>query len=125
MSRKSVGNAGEDDAAQFLEARGYRIAARNVRPLPGMARGEIDIIAWDVGVLCFVEVKTRSSIRADAVENVTPAKQRQLVALAEAWLALNESTVGDAQIRFDVVCVYADRSFPVSRLILMRDAFRP
>jgi len=125
MSRKSVGNAGEDDAARMLAAKGFRIVDRNVRPLPGLSRGELDIIAWERDILCFVEVKTRRSMRVQAAENITLAKQRQLVTLAEAWLDQHEAETANAQVRFDVVCVYADPRFPAPRLELMRDAFRP
>ena len=44
-ARRSARGARRETAA-FLEARGYRIVDANVRPLGGMARGEIDLIAW-------------------------------------------------------------------------------
>ncbi|MDQ2663908.1 MAG: YraN family protein [Candidatus Eremiobacteraeota bacterium] len=49
----ALGRAGEARAAEELEARGYRVVARNVR-LPG---GEIDLICVDGTELVFVEVK--------------------------------------------------------------------
>ena len=120
---KRLGSAGEEIAALYLVACGYRLAARNVRPLPGMARGEIDIVAYDGETLCFVEVKTRRSKTADATENVHDAKRRQLVQLAEAYLSVND-VPATIPCRFDVVAVtLASESAPL--VTLHRDAFTP
>jgi len=104
MSRKAVGNAGEQGAADFLAARGYRLVDANVRPEGGMARGEIDLIAWDGDVLVFVEVKTRRTLhgaQGTPGEAITQAKRRQLVSLAQAYLA--HHALDDVLCRFDVV----------------------
>ena len=53
------GRKGEEIAAEHLEQKGYRIAAKNWRA----GRGEIDLIAWwKEKCLVFVEVKTRGSV---------------------------------------------------------------
>ena len=49
---------GEMEAYFYLRSLGYRIVAKNYRS--ARDHGEIDIIGWDEGVLCFVEVKTHS-----------------------------------------------------------------
>ena len=56
--RRRRGNEGEAAAAEWLRARGYRIAERQFR----CRFGEIDLIARKDGVLCFVEVKTRTNL---------------------------------------------------------------
>ena len=99
--RKRRGDRGEDAVAAELEKRGYRLLARQYR----CRWGEIDLIARsDDGVLCFVEVKTRS-VRAIAAprEAVTPAKQRKLRSAAGCYLA---ETDWDGPCRFDVAEVY-------------------
>lgn len=97
MSRR-VGEAGEQAAAEFLTASGYRIIARNVR----FRSGEIDLIAQDGGVLVFVEVKTRRGRRYGTPgEAVTAAKQRRLARLASLYLARLGSK--PPPCRFDVV----------------------
>lgn len=103
-NRKAYGARGEADTAGWLEERGYRVVDANVRPLPGLARGEIDLIAWHDDVLVFVEVKTRRRARGaqgTPGEAVDARKQRQLVALASAYLAKHE--LDDVPCRFDVV----------------------
>lgn len=97
MNRR-VGEAGEQAAAEFLAALGYRIIGRNVR----FRSGEIDLVARDGGVLVFVEVKTRRGRGFGAPgEAVTAAKQRRLVRLAALYLARLGSD--PPPCRFDVV----------------------
>lgn len=100
QSRTAVGRAGEEAAARHLTELGYRIIARNHR----YRFGELDIVAEEQGWLVFVEVKTRTGAGyGSAAEAVTPAKQRQLVRLAAAYLA---SAGGEGRpCRFDVVTV--------------------
>lgn len=123
MSRKAVGNAGEQQAADFLARRGYQIVDANVRPEGGMARGEIDLVAWDEGVLVFVEVKTRRvrhGSQGTPGEAVTQAKRRQLVSLAQAYLA--HHCLDNIDCRFDVVEVVAGADGGL-RCSLLRNAF--
>ncbi len=105
--RQRLGRAGEEAAARFLEARGYRIAARNVRA----ERVEIDLVARRGPLLVFVEVKTRRSTRhGEAAESVDARKQRRLRRGAGAWLATRpEAARGHRRVRFDVVtCVRSE-----------------
>src|SRR5439155_16218566 len=51
-ARQRTGRRGEEDAYFYLRHLGYIMVAR---------RGEIDLIGWDKDVLCFIEVKTRTT----------------------------------------------------------------
>lgn len=83
VERRTTGRQGEMLAAAHLERKGYGIIAKNWR----CAAGEIDLIAVDGSTLVFVEVRTRrSTIRGLAEESVSPAKQRRLALLADAYL---------------------------------------
>jgi putative endonuclease len=74
---QGTGILGEEIAANFLIARGYRILERNFR----CKGGEVDIIARDPGdkSLTFIEVKTRRGLSYGVPQlAVTSFKQRQI-----------------------------------------------
>ena len=115
--RKTLGALGEDAAAALLKREGYALIARNWT----CPRGEIDLIAAEGEVLCFVEVKTRTSDDVAPPEaSVTRRKQAKLRALAAAYLRRNRA--GKARCRFDVVSVLQPENGP-RQLTLIRDAF--
>ena len=102
--RRELGAFGERVAAAHLEAKGYRIRARNFR----CREGEIDIVAEDGDCLVFVEVRTR---RGDAfgtpAESVTAAKERRLLTVAQAYLQEHPDVPPNQRI--DVVAVELSR----------------
>ena len=94
------GKAGEEAAAQLLERSGMRILARNWRH----GRLELDIVCRDGNTLVFVEVRTRSKGGlVSPAASLTPAKQRNFLQAARAYLAENEAWAFPC--RFDLVCV--------------------
>lgn len=96
-----LGKWGEDLAVQHLEAAGYEVLARNWR----CRDGELDVVARRGEMLCFVEVKTRSS---DAfglpLEAVGRQKSARIRRLAGRWLTENRPR-GWSGLRFDVIGV--------------------
>lgn len=117
MDARTLGRLGERRAAWFYRLRGCAIVGRNVR----LCGGEIDLIARDGTTLIFVEVKTRQSRAAgEGFDAVGAAKQRQIVRLAEAWLARHPH---DGGVRFDVLSLFwSGLRFEVKHF---PDAFRP
>jgi putative endonuclease len=102
-----TGRRGEDDAYFYLRKRGYVMVARNFRS--PRRRGEIDLIGWDKDVLCFIEVKTRTTRDVKLAEAaVDRGKRRELAAMAHEYLRHQPPS---CQWRFDVVSVYYDRQF--------------
>jgi putative endonuclease len=98
--RRQLGDFGERVAVQHLEAKGYRIRDRNYRT----RHGEIDIIAESDGLVAFVEVRSRrAGAFGGAVESLSSAKQRRMVALAEAYAQSNDDL--PSQWRIDVIAV--------------------
>jgi putative endonuclease len=98
--RRQCGTTGEELAAAFLRARGHEILARNYR----CARGEIDLITLAGDLLIFCEVRTRRTRSAGGpLESVTPAKQRQVLRVAEIFLSRHH--LHAHPVRFDVVGV--------------------
>ncbi len=99
--RTALGLWGEEQAAGYLESRGYAILHRRYH----CREGELDLVAEGKGYLCFVEVKLRKDHHlAQAREFVTPAKQRK-VRIAAQYYLLDHPT--QLQPRFDVIEVYA------------------
>lgn len=100
MSR-AEGTWGEALVAEYLRQRGYKLAAHSYQ----CRFGEIDLIAWDRDVLCFVEVKTRTNFQMGLPrEYVTPRKQARIRKTALLYLASHGL---DCPARFDVAEVYA------------------
>ena len=102
MGTRETGNLGESLVADYLRRRRYTLVGSQYR----CRFGEIDLIARSrEGVLCFVEVKTRSAGGfAAAREAVTAAKQRRLRTTAQLYLA--QTGEGESPCRFDVAEVY-------------------
>lgn len=71
MSR-SEGVWGEALVADYLREKGYKLAAHSYH----CRFGEIDLIAWDKSVLCFVEVKTRTNTQMGLPGNTSPPANR-------------------------------------------------
>lgn len=95
------GQAWERLAGRRLEAEGYRILARNFRA----SAGEIDFVAEEDGVLCFVEVKGRSGPGfGSPAEAVTLEKQRRIFRAAEEYVQRRRRGP-PGPCRFDVVSI--------------------
>ena len=93
-----LGRRGEKLAARLLRDLGLEVLVRNYRG----PHGEIDIVARDKGVLCFVEVKTRHrAIHSRPADAVGRAKRRNLVRTAHRYL--REIGRPDVLYRHDIV----------------------
>lgn len=126
-----LGRRGERVAADYLCARGYELVASNFKLSVGRNRrstivqNEIDLVAYDGPVLCFIEVKTRRSDWFAAPEsNVDLRKQRQVTRAARAYRRL--LGLQGAPHRYDVVAVIlptpdAEGREPAPRIELLRN----
>jgi putative endonuclease len=106
----SLGKLGEAYAAAYLTQLGYHLVAANFtlpvgRNLRGaVVNAEIDLVAYDDDVLCFVEVKTRSSDWFAPPEvNVDLRKRRQITRAARVYRQM--LGIEDEPHRYDVVTV--------------------
>lgn len=117
-ARQNLGKSGENLAALELESRGYAVLERRYRT----AHGEIDIIARDGDTMVFVEVRRKSSGEyGTAAESVTRAKQRRVINMAVAYLALH-GLYDRCPVRFDVVGI-DDLLDGTTRVTVYADAF--
>lgn len=113
-----VGRRGEEDAYFYLRRRGYVMVARNFRS--PRCRGEIDLIGWDHDVLCFIEVKTRTTHDVKPAEAAVDWHKRREV--AEVAREYRRKLPPSCQWRFDVVSVYYDRNNSRPQIELFQNA---
>ena len=116
--RKRLGDRGEEAVARWLRGKGYRLLASQYR----CRFGEIDLIARSrEGILCFVEVKTRSNLAVGLPRDyVTAAKQERIRKTALFYLSEKEL---DCPVRFDVAEVYRGTDGGLARIVYMKNAF--
>ena len=116
---RGTGQRWERLAARRLSAEGFRILARNYRG----RSGEIDLIAEEAGVLCFVEVKGKSGSGYGAPEEaVTREKQRRIARVAQEYLRARRLSPSATLCRFDVVAI-RQRDGDEPQIEIHRDAF--
>ncbi|MGA2632951.1 MAG: YraN family protein [Terracidiphilus sp.] len=100
----ATGIDGENAAFYYLRRKGYTVVAR--RWSAGNVSGDLDLIAWDGPMLCFIEVKTRTAHDiASAEVRVDSHKRTVLRRLARQYIRqLPQETA--PPVRFDVLSVY-------------------
>lgn len=110
------GKIAEKAALGFLKANGYKILEINYKT----KLGEIDIVALDKDVICFVEVKARHSLEMGwPQEAVFLKKQGQISRAAINYLKVNKLL--EKAARFDVVSLLYAASKP--EISLIKNAF--
>ena len=123
---------GEDQAASFMQEKGYRVVARNVRT----PYGEIDLVAQldfadeiarcdhlsSTSLTVFVEVKTRRASGFGYPEmSVTAKKRVHLLDSAQAYLQLHPELAGDWRI--DVIAIRLKGSEDSPEILHFENAF--
>lgn len=78
-SAREIGIDAENMALDYLQQQGLKLLYRNFYS----RFGEIDLIMQDKKDIVFVEIKMRSSSYENAVESITPAKQKRLTLTAK------------------------------------------
>lgn len=116
-NNKALGNWGEQLAATHLKKQGYQIVANNFR----CCYGEIDLIAKEGPIWCFVEVKTRRVASFGyGYDAVTHMKRQHIIKVAQFYL--NREALYEAPARFDIVSIdfISNERY---RIELIRNAF--
>ncbi|WP_277186679.1 YraN family protein [Caballeronia sp. BR00000012568055] len=111
---KSLGDAFETHALDYLQRHRMTLVARNVR----CRGGEIDLVMRDErGALVFVEVRARKSRRfADAASSIGVTKRARLIRAAQHYLLTWRGAIPPC--RFDVI------AFDAGKISWLPDAFR-
>jgi putative endonuclease len=117
-SRLQRGAASEQLAAEYLQARGLLVLARNLR----CRAGELDLVCLDRDVLAIVEVRQRSRIDfGGALASITWRKQRKIVRAAQFFLQRQAAWRGHV-MRFDVLALEGPPD-GAHRIVWIKDAF--
>lgn len=103
-----IGAEGEQLAQEYLFRRGFRFVCSNFKTPVGRNRkgvlvnGEIDLIAYEDDVLCFIEVKTRSSDDfSTPISAVDLRKQRQIIRTAKKYRKIFH--LENVKFRYDAI----------------------
>lgn len=99
-----TGIDGERAAFFYLRRKGYTVVAR--RWSAGNLPGDIDLIAWQGAMLCFVEVKTRTAHDMTPAEVAIDRHKRNILRRLARRYIRQLSTEATPPVRFDVVSVY-------------------
>jgi len=100
----ATGLEGEDAAFFYLRRKGYTVVAR--RWSSGDLPGDIDLIAWQGPMLCFLEVKTRTARDANPAEIAIDAHKRNTLRRLARQYVRQLPQEAAPPVRFDVVSVY-------------------
>lgn len=94
---KAIGRFGEEIVSQFLIDRDYYIFENNFI----CYIGEIDIIARKSDYLCFIEVKSRYSVKyGNPRESINSYKQKKIKNIAQFFISKNK--LHNYIYRFDI-----------------------
>ncbi len=106
QSRRSLGTEMETAAAAYLQEQDVRILEKNFRS----RHGEIDLIGEEKGVLCFVEVKYRSSCQLGAPEEAVHLQKQETICRTADYYRLVHHLEQTRPLRFDVVAMERKQS---------------
>ena len=98
---QALGETGENLAAKYLQQKGVQLVTRNFRA----ARGEIDLIGLDDGILCFVEVKTQKSEEFKPTHHQVNRKKQQVIERTAALFLKKNPNFQKVPCRYDIVAV--------------------
>ncbi len=101
ISKRLIGLAGENSAAEFIEQMGLKVIKRNYR----CPTGEMDIIALQGPCLVFIEVRTRTSaVRGWGEESITAKKRQRLFGIAKYYIKESGFKFWP-EVRFDLIAI--------------------
>jgi putative endonuclease len=99
-----TGIEGEEAVCFYLLRKGYAVVAR--RWSAGNLPGDLDLIAWQGPLLCFIEVKTRTARDLTPAEAAVDAHKRKILRRLARQYVRQLPNQAAPQVRFDVISVY-------------------
>ena len=98
-----TGRRGERAAFFYVRRLGFIVVARGWRS--ARARGDLDLVAWENDVLCFIEVKTRTTRAVVPAEAAVDAEKKRMLRKMTHYY-LRQVPNRDVPIRFDILSIY-------------------
>lgn len=119
-NKRRQGSIGEEIAINYLKSCGFHIIKQNYRV---GKLGEIDVIAREKEYICFVEVKSRKSLKyGTPAEAVNRKKQENIKKLASIYI--KQHNLYHCCIRFDIVeIMLISNGLEAKEINLIRNAF--
>lgn len=112
QNKRATGSKYEQIAARFLKLQGYVLIEMNYR----VRDAEIDIVARDGNVLCFVEVKYRRNLNYGYPAEAVDWHKRLKIAEAARCYTVDKHLY-NTDFRFDIVEIAGDK------IRILKDAF--
>ena len=106
------GKEGEEMAAKYLSGHGFEIMVRNWK----CSYYEIDVIATKMGILHFIEVKTRHSLTFGFPEEGVSRKKFNNIKKAAAYFVSKYQW--KARIQFDILSILCTKGKPAEFLFI-------
>ena len=100
----TTGIEGESAAFFYLRRKGYIVVAR--RWSSGYQRGDLDLIAWQGPMLCFIEVKTRTVHDFAPAEGAVDSHKRHILRRLARQYVRQLHQEAAPPVRFDILSVY-------------------
>jgi putative endonuclease len=99
----TTGRRGERAAFFYLRRLGFVVTARGWRS--PRARGDLDLIAWENDILCFIEVKTRTTRAVAPAEAAVDGEKKRMIRKM-AHYHMRQLPNRDVPVRFDILSIY-------------------
>lgn len=99
-----TGIEGEEAVYFYLLRKGYTVVAR--RWSSGNLPGDVDLIAWQGSLLCFIEVKTRTARDLTPAEAAVDGHKRRILRRLARQYVRRLPGQHTPQARFDVISAY-------------------
>lgn len=116
INKRSIGDWGEEIAADFIQKQGLKIREKNFR----CKIGEIDIIAEESEYLVFVEVKYRKDLSHGYPREAVNYYKQKTISKVALWY-MKKYNLWKQPCRFDVLEILG--YYPDLKITLIRNAF--
>lgn len=105
MNKRLTGKKYEEQAALYLEERGFVLLEKNFR----CRQGEIDLVGLHEGCLVFVEVKYRKNTDSGLPEEAVGIQKQLKICQVSDYYRISHGKEARRQVRYDVVAIYGEK----------------